>query len=85
MKKDGELPTSDIDTLNETQIPNEEVLRVEPSTSMVNTDVENTDSVAVADVHRNADEPPKKTSKNCQEGDYKPNYILTLPDEISCF
>ena len=33
--QDGQLPTSDIDNLDETQIPTEEILRVERSTSMV--------------------------------------------------
>ena len=65
--QDGELPTSDIDTLDETQIPTAEILQVEPSTSMVDTDVENTNIVAVADVHRDADEPPRKVAKTVKK------------------
>ena len=70
--QDGELPTSDVDTLDETQIPTEEILQVEPSTSMVDTDVENTDIVAVADVHRDVYEPPRKVMKTVKKRT-KPN------------
>ena len=43
-------------------------LRVEPSTSMIDMDVENTDNVAVADVHRMLMNPPGKVAKTVNKG-----------------